>query len=132
MLAKEGDQFGIKPIKERLKKDEKLIEQALALYGIPKILLRNSLPLKSANQYVDDYEITPEYSYQLLEETKKVHPVRDYGERKKIQRERISNGVKIIEKPWVVLDDEKEKSVSLLAAPVAVSLIKQMAKVLDL
>jgi adenylate kinase family enzyme len=132
MLPKEGDSSGIKPIKERLKKDEKLIEQAISLYGIPKVFLRNSLPLKSAKKYVDDYEVTPEYSYQLLRETKKVHPVRDYREKGKIQRESISNGVKIIEKPWVVLDNQGEKSVSLLAAPVAVSLIKQIAKVLGL
>ena len=130
MLPKEGDSSGIKPIKERLKKDEKLIEQAFSLYGIPKVFLRNSIPLKSAKKYVDDYEVTPEYIFQLLEGNKKVHPVRDYREKGKIQREYISNGVKITEKPWVILDDEGEKSVSLLAAPVAVSLIKQMAKVL--
>lgn len=111
MLAKEGDEFGIKPIKERLKRDEKLIEQAISLYGIPKVLLRNSLPLKSAKKYVDDYEITPEYVFKWDAKDKKV---------------------KITEKPWVVLDDNKEKSVSLLAAPVVVSLTKQMAKALGL
>jgi adenylate kinase family enzyme len=55
MLPKEGDEAGIKPIKERLKKDEKLIQQAFSLYGIPKVLLRNSVPLKEAKKYVDDY-----------------------------------------------------------------------------
>jgi len=132
MAGKEGDEFGIAPIKERLQKDEKLIQQADSLYGIPKVYLRNSIPAKEAKKYVDDYEITPEYSYQLLEKTKKVYLVRDYGERRKIQRERISNGVEIKEKPWVIKDDEGMESVSLLAAPVVVSLIRQMAKVLGL
>src|SRR4030042_5134272 len=83
MLPKEGDQYGIKPIKERLKKDEKLIEEALSLYGIPKVFLRNSLPLKSAKKYIDDYEITPEYVFKWDEKSKKV---------------------KMGEKPWVILD----------------------------
>ena len=111
MVAKEGDELGIKTIKERLKLDEKLIDQAFSLYGIPKILLRNSLPTKVAQKFVDDYEITPEYSYHWSEKEKRV---------------------KIIEKPWVILDDEGIQSYSLLAAPVTVSLIKQLTEVLGL
>jgi len=111
MLPKEGDSLGIKPIKERLKKDQKLIEQAFSLYGIPRVLLRNSIPLKSAKKYVDDYEVTPEYVFKWDEKSKKV---------------------KIGEKPWVILDGKGVKSVSLLAPPVVVSLIKQMVKVLQL
>jgi len=111
MLPKEGDSLGIKPIKERLKKDQKLIEQAFSLYGIPKVFLRNSIPLKSAKKYVDDYEVTPEYVFKWDEKSKKV---------------------KIGEKPWVILDGKGVKSVSLLAPPVVVSLIKQMVKVLQL
>ena len=111
MLPKEGDESGIAPIKERLEKDEKLMEQAFSLYGIPKIFLRNSLPLKSVKKYVDDYEITPEYHFKWDKKQRKVT---------------------IEEKPWVVKDDEEVKSVSLLAQPVAISLIKQMAKVLGL
>jgi len=107
MLPKEGDSLGIKPIKERLKKDQKLIEQAFSLYGIPRVLLRNSIPLKSAKKYVDDYEVTPEYVFKWDEKSKKV---------------------KIGEKPWVILDGKGVKSVSLLAPPVVVSLIKQMVK----
>lgn len=111
MVAKEGDELGIAPIKERLKLDERLIKQALSLYGIPKIFLRNSLPVNAAQKFVDDYEITPEYGYQWDAKTKKV---------------------KIIEKPWIIPDDQGVRSYSLLAAPVTVSLIKQMAKVLEL
>jgi adenylate kinase family enzyme len=111
MIAKEGDKLGIAPIKERLELDERLIKQAFSLYGIPKIFLRNSLPVRTAKKFVDDYEITSEYSYQWDEKEKKV---------------------RIIEKPWIIPDDEGIRSYSLLAAPVTVSLIKQMAEALEL
>ena len=110
MQAKEGDSKGIGPIRERLKTDAILMEKALSLHGIPKILLRNSLPSTSAKNFVDDYEITPEYIF-----------------------ERGASGkVKITEKPWVILDEKKAPLVSLLAQPVVVSLIKQMASTLGL
>lgn len=109
MGAKEGDNLGIEIIRERLELDEKLIAKIFTLYGIPKILLRNSLPVKNANQYVDDYEITPEYVYRLD----------------------ADNKVKVSEKSWVVKDDEGEDAYSLLAPPVALSLIKQLAKVIE-
>jgi adenylate kinase family enzyme len=109
MVKKEGDEFGIEPIKERLKKEEYLMEKALQLYGIPKILLRNSIPVSVAKDYVDDYEITPEYYYEL------------------------KNGKVIIkEKPWVFKDDEGVDSYSLLPQPVVVSFIKQLVEILNL
>ncbi len=111
MVRKEGDEAGIKPLKERLKKDDKLIKQALALYGIPKVLLRNAIPQRSAADFVDDYELTPEYYYQLDEKNKKVI---------------------VKEKPWLFLDDEKDPSYSLLPPPVVVSLIKQISDILNL
>ena len=111
MEKKEGDQLGIKPIRARLEMDGKLIERSFSLYGIPKILLRNSLPVKEAEKFIDGYEITPEYSYQWSEKGKKV---------------------KIIEKPWIILDDQGVESYSLLAPPVVVSLIKQMVETLML
>ena len=111
MVSKEGDELGTKPIQERLKLDGKLIDKSFSLQGVPKVLLRNSIPAKDAKKYVDDYEITPEYHYEWDARTKKV---------------------KIIEKPWIILDDEGIKSYSLLAAPVAVSLIKQLVEVLKL
>ncbi len=111
MLQKEGDELGIEPIRERLEKDAKLIEQALSIYGIPKVLLRNSVTVKDAKEFVDDYEITPEYYYEWDKEKKKAV---------------------VKEKPWVVLDDEKEPSYSLLPQPVTVSLIKQAVKALNL
>ncbi|MCL0057119.1 nucleoside monophosphate kinase [Dehalococcoidia bacterium] len=111
LLPKEGDEKGIAPIKARLKKDEELIAKAFSLHGIPKILLRNSLPAKLANRYVDKYEITPEYIFERDNKTKEI---------------------KIKERPWVILDDQGVECVSLLAPPVVVSLIKQFVKVLNL
>lgn len=111
MISKEGDELGTKPIKERLLKDGQLIEKSFSLYGVSKIFLRNSIPLKDVKKYTDDYEITPEYSFEWDQKEKKV---------------------KVIEKPWVILDDNDIQSCSLLAPPVAISLIKQMAEVLKL
>ena len=111
LISKEGDEKGIGPIKERLKKDEELIKIAASLHGISKVLLRNCLPAKVAERYVDKYEITPEYVFERDEKTQEI---------------------KIKEKLWVISDDKGVKSVSLLAPPVVVSLIKQLAKVLNL
>lgn len=109
MVKKEGDELGIEPLRERLNLDEKLMEMANSLYGIPKIYLRNSIPVKLAKDFVDDYEITPEYIFEL------------------------KNG-KIIrkEKPWIVLDDRGVKSFSLLPQPVLVAMIKQLVKLLGI
>ncbi len=109
MVAKEGDEAGIAPIKERLEMDEKLIKQAFSLHGIPKILLRNSVPINEAEKYVSDYEITPEYKYEWNEEKKEVE---------------------VKEVPWVVEDDNGIESYSLMAPPVVVSFIKQLADIL--
>jgi len=109
MVQKEGDELGIETIRERLTTDEEIMGKAFSLYGIPKILLRNSVPVSEAQEAVDDYEITPEYIYQWLPK---------------------ENRVKIIEKPWEVLDDQGINSFSLLPPPVVVSLIKQMADII--
>lgn len=111
MVVKEGDELGIEPIKERLKTDESLIKQAFSLYGIPKVLLRNSAPKDKAKELVDDYEITPEYSYKWDEKNREV---------------------KTIEKPWQVLDDDGVSCYSLMPPPVVVSLIKQIVEALKI
>lgn len=111
MISKEGDELGIKPIKERLDMDEKLMEQTLSLYGISKVLIRNVVPVREAENLIDDYEITSEYSYQWDEKNKKV---------------------KIIEKSWIISDDQGVPSYSLLPPPVLVSMIKQMVDILHL
>lgn len=109
MQAKEGDDLGIEPLRPRLAKDEEILKKAFNLYGIPKILLRNHVPVAEARKYYDDYELTPEYVLSWDEKTKKVE---------------------VSERPWSVEDDNGVESYSLLAAPVMVSLLKQMVDVL--
>jgi len=109
MKAKEGDNLGIEPIRPRLEKDEGILRSVFNLHGVPKILLRNHVPVNEADKYFDKYEITPEYVFKL--DGKKV---------------------KVEEKPWSVKDDNGVESYSLLAAPVVVTLIKQLVEVLGL
>jgi len=109
MIQKEGDELGIAPIKARLDKDGILMKQAFNLYGIPKVLLRNTVPADKADEYLNDYEITPEFVYEY------------------------KNGkVKVTEKPWKVEDDKGVESYSLMPPPVVVSLIKQLVAALEL
>ena len=109
MVKKEGDENGIKPIKKRLLLDEELIKRTFSLYGVPKILLRNSLPVSRAKNNIDDYELTPEYSYYWNEKEKKV---------------------KLTKKPWMIRDNQGVKSYSLMPPPVVLSLIDQLTKIL--
>ena len=111
MVKKEGDELGVEPIRERLEADEQIMRQLLKLTGIPKIYLRNSVPVDVAWDYIDKYEVTPEYSY---------------------ERDAVTGEIKIIEKPWIIKDDEGIDSYSLLPAAPAVALIKQIVTVLKL
>jgi len=111
MVTKEGDEQGIAPIKERLDKDEMLVKEAYNLRGIPKIMLRNAIPVGKTGETADDYEITPGYSYKFNE---------------------AENKVETIESLWEVKDDEGNLSNSLMPPPVVVSLIKQLVQVLGL
>ncbi len=111
MVKKEGDDLGIEPIRERLDKDDQLIDKVFALHGIPKVLLRNSVPVNLAKTHVDDYELTPKYIHKWDKKNKKVITTKE---------------------SWVAKDDNNKKVYSLLAPPVVVSLIKQLTKVLNL
>lgn len=111
MVGKEGDELGIEPIRKRLETDQKLMEKAMELHGIPQIFLRNAIPVADAKDYVDDYELTSGYDYAWDAAAQKVN---------------------VAERAWVVKDDEGRDSVSLQAPAVAVSLIKQLAGVLGL
>jgi adenylate kinase family enzyme len=111
MEVKEGDNLGIEPIRKRLVKDEKIIRNVFNLHGIPKIFLRNHVPVKEVDKYFDKYELTPEYSFEWD------------GKKKE---------VKVIEKSWSIKDDNGVESYSLLAPPVVVAMIKQLVEVLDL
>jgi adenylate kinase family enzyme len=109
MIVKEGDTEGIAPIKGRLTKDGVLIEKLFSLHGIPKILVRNALPVAVAHDYADDYELTPAYSYTV-------------------------EGGKVVthESPWIIKDDEGVEVYSLIAPAVAVALLKQLPAALGL
>lgn len=111
MEGKEGDNLGIEPIRERIKRDGELIDTMFTLHGVPKILLRNALSVSVAKKYVDSYEITPEYVY---------------------ARDVKTGKVKTIEKSWMVKDDEGVEVYSLLAPTVVVSLLKQLPRALGL
>jgi len=108
MISKEGDNLGIEAIRDRLELDEILIKKVFSLHGIPKILLRNSIPVSEGQKLIDDYEITPAYSYRRLDDGK----------------------IETIEGSYVVKDDEGVDSFSLMAPAVVVSLIKQLYSVL--
>ncbi len=108
-VRKEGDDLGIDPLRPRLAKDEEILKKTFNLHGIPKILLRNHVPVVEAKKYYDNYELTPEYVLSWNGENKKVE---------------------VAQKSWTIKDDNGVESYSLLAAPVMVSLLKQMVEVL--
>src|SRR3989344_6450406 len=72
MVPKEGDERGLEPIRERLERDEELIKTAFSLHGVPKVLLRNHVPVAEAKKYFDDYEITPAYDFKWNPRKRKV------------------------------------------------------------
>jgi len=110
MVPKEGDELGIEAIRDRIEIDNAVMKTLLGLNGVPKILLRNSVPADSARETVDDYEITPAYRYEWDNQGKKV---------------------RVIEEPWAVRDEEGVLVNSLLPEAVVVSLISQVAKTLS-
>jgi len=109
MVKKEGDELGIEAIRDRVNTDGELMNRAFMLQGIPKVLLRNSVPVDQANESVDDYEITPEFEYSFND---------------------IENRVEMEEKPWVIKSDDGIDSYSLYAAPVVLAMIMQIKKIL--
>ncbi len=111
MMPKEGDDLGIGPIRSRLDRDEEIMKTVMKLYGVPKVFLRNSIPVDEAKKQFDEYEMTPAYSFSFDQKNKKV---------------------KVHESPWIFLDDNGVRSYSLLPAPVVVAMIKQLVEVLGL
>lgn len=109
MEGKEGDEKGIEPIRERLEKDEAILKSAFSLHGVPKVLLRNHVPLNDTKKYFDDYEITPEFYFSLNQ----------------------SGKIATLEKPWSVKDDNNVESNSLMAAPVMIAMLRQVADILN-
>lgn len=111
MVAKEGQDLGIEGMRERFELDEQIIRTLVELQGVPKVFLRNAIPIDKADESVDRYEITPSYRY---------------------ERDETTMGVRVIEEPWVIQDESGVPSYSLLPAAVVVSLIKQTAGALKL
>ncbi|MFZ5424186.1 MAG: nucleoside monophosphate kinase [Patescibacteria group bacterium] len=107
LVGKEGDSAGIESIRDRLTSDGDLISMAGTLQNIPKILLRNAVPVNDALGYAEPYELTPEFYY-----------------------EQAGEKVCIKERPLMFKDDEGADSNSLLAAPMVVSLVTQLHKIL--
>jgi adenylate kinase family enzyme len=111
MIAKEGQDLGIEGMRERFELDEQIMRTLVGLQGVPKVFLRNAIPVDKADESVDSYEITPSYRYRWNAASKKVE---------------------VIEEPWVIQDESGVPSYSLLPAAVVVSLIKQTAGALEL
>ena len=110
MVPKEGDDQGIEAIRGRMDKDETVMAKIMDLQGVDKVLVRNTIPVDEAKEYVDDYEITPGYIHELDQQTGRVVTKEDL---------------------WVVNDDDGVPSYSLLPPPVAISMIKQIAQILE-
>lgn len=111
MMPKEGDALGIEPIRGRLEIDQQIFDKLLGLSGVPKIYLRNAVPVLAAAENVDDYELTPAYSYE-----------RDPATGKVVTREA----------PWIVKDENGVDAYSLLPPAVVVSFLRQTVEVLGL
>ena len=105
LVAKEGDDKGIEPLRDRLDLDGKLMDMAMTLQGIPRIMVRNAIPVDKITEYTEPYEVTPAFSYEYDEKTDQV----------------ITN-----QEPWVVKDDSGKDCNSLLAPPALLSLMSQL------
>lgn len=109
MVAKEGDNLGIGPIKSRLEKDEDILRKIFELHGMPKLLLRNHVATTEAESHFDNYELTPEFVLA-----------------------KVNDKINVTEKPWTIKDDNGIESYSLMAPAVVVTLIKQLSDALGL
>ena len=110
MISKEGDDAGIESIRTRISKDQILIDKMFSIHGVPRILLRNAMPVELASEYADEYELTPMYNYEVREDEKVITK----------------------ETPWIIEDDEGIKVHSLMAPAVLLSFIKQLSNALEL
>ncbi len=108
LQPKEGDELGIEAIRARLETDQELIEKAYLLHGVPKVMISNNIPLSEKDKF-DDYEITPEYTYEYDEKTSKITT---------------------IESPWIIKDDDGIDSFSLQAPAGVLIMIKQIHTIL--
>lgn len=104
MVEKEGDSLGIETIRERIEMDDELIRKIFDLHGVPKIFVRNSVPVEIAADILDDYELTPRASYEVVDG-------------------------KVVRKDtkWTFIDDNGVESYSIVAPAVVVEMVKQLS-----
>lgn len=107
MVTKEGDEYGIEAIRERIELDDTIMRQLMDMDGVEKIYLRNAISVRDASEYVADYELTPAFSYEWNAEKGEVITKED---------------------PWIVPDENGENSHSLLPAPIVVSFLHQLSQ----
>ncbi len=105
--AKEGDMAGIESIRGRLELDQDLIAKATALYGIPKILVRSTIPTTTAKDVIEDYEVQKCYTFSGMGDT-------------------IISSTS----PWVVKDDAGVDCVTPYAATFVVNIFSQLHAIL--
>jgi hypothetical protein len=109
MGSKEGDSRGLAPIRSRLDMDENLLRTVFGIHGVPKVLLRNHIPVADAKTKFDDYEITPEFVFKLNKK----------------------GNIEVSTREWVIKDDNGKQAHSLMAPAVAISMFKQIAAILE-
>lgn len=111
LVAKEGDSEGIESIRGRLDAEGELMKVANSLQGIPKVLLKNTIPVTQSSSYVDEFEISPSFSYSI--------------------GSGLPGGeVKILRNPLVLSDDIGIESHSLSGASIVVSMVNQIYNIL--
>jgi adenylate kinase family enzyme len=101
LVGKEGDELGIEAIRDRLEMDASVIQQVSLLHGIPKILVRNAVPVDKVAEVVEEYEVTPAYSY----------------------KQTSDGAVEVLENPWTFVDYAGVESCSLLPAVTAIAAV---------
>ncbi|MDD3662184.1 MAG: nucleoside monophosphate kinase [Candidatus Dojkabacteria bacterium] len=109
MVQKEGDHLGVESIRSRLDEEDALMRKAMELHGIPRILVRNSIPVEDAPELVNEYEITQMKTFSTD----------------------VPGTVHVQESNWEITDENGVRSYCLYPAPVVVTIIKQLAEVLS-
>ncbi len=109
MEAKEGDEKGVEHIRSRLEMDDELIRKAFKLHGVPKILIRSSIPVEMVDEIADTYELTKRSTFSWDNSSKQV-----------TKKEEL----------WQYTDDNGVESYTLTPPPVIVAMIDNLHQIL--